>query len=384
MGTIYMIEDQIPEIKRSPWVDNFFRPLLITTMIMCFNFSLVNLVHFINPAWRSIYFLAGMLLTTVEAFYSYRILKHWKSRDISRFRYRLAEGVLLLFVLKLLSFGNKSVADIWAELQEMWVEPLTFLNLEFYMLVSLAFIAWIIATYTIGDFEALYDPYTFRTDNILPLHELTARFLWGGVLLVVISGISQWVARAGLSSLTNLQRPSLNGVILNVLLYFVLGLVLLSQANLTRLMVRWRVQKIEVAPSVVKQWAKYALAFLVVVAGLVFFLPTSYTLGFLASAALVVQFLLQIIIFIIQLILFLISLPFVWLFSFLEVTPTAQDLGAAPAFPTLPPSDANAGPLWFEVLRSLLFWLVVLGSVGYLVRVYLNDHPDLLASLQKF
>jgi hypothetical protein len=68
-------EDEVPEVKRTPWADNFFRPLLLTVMIMCFNISLVNLVRLVNPAWNGIYFLTGMLLTTIEALYSYRVLK---------------------------------------------------------------------------------------------------------------------------------------------------------------------------------------------------------------------------------------------------------------------------------------------------------------------
>lgn len=385
MGTSYMIEDQIPEIKRSPWVDNFFRPLLITTMLMCFSYSLVNFVRLLNPEWRGTYFLAGMLLTGVEAIYSYRVLRHWRSRGISRLRYRTAEAIVLIGLLKLLSFGDKSLADIGLELHLLWQNPLTFLTVEYYIQLSLALLIWIAATHTIADFEDLYDPYTFRTDHILPLNDLASRFFWGGLGLVAISGLTHWIVRAGLASLADWRRPSLSGIILNVLLYFILGLVLLSQANLTRLMVRWRVQKITVEANLVKQWGLYALVFLAIVAGLIFFLPTRYTLGFLASAAIVVNYILNLIVFLFQLLIFLLSVPLAWLLSFFDQTPLEQALSAGPpALPTLPPPAAGPAPPWLDVIRSLAFWLVALAVLGYFIKIYLADHPEIMQTLRRF
>ena len=180
-----VIENEVIEIKRNPWVENFFRPLLITVMIMCFNIALVNLARLINPTWRSTYFLVAMLLTTVEAIYSYRVLKHWRSRGISVARYRLTEWAVLLLVLKIVDMVGEPLPQIWADLQALWRDPLNnLIDIEFYILLSLALLAWTIATNTMADFEALHDPWTFRSDNILPLDDLAARFFWGGIFLV--------------------------------------------------------------------------------------------------------------------------------------------------------------------------------------------------------
>jgi hypothetical protein len=197
MVTGSITQDEIINIKRNRWADNFFRPLLLTTMIMCLNISIVSLVRLANPAWRGTYFLMGMLLTAVEAIYSYRILQQRRSRGISVLRYRLAEAALLVLLLKLLSFMDKPLASISTELQAMWQSPATFFNLEFYIILVLASLVWSAATQTIADFEALYDPYS---DNRMPLNSLAERFFWGGGLLVVISGITQWVARSGAAS----------------------------------------------------------------------------------------------------------------------------------------------------------------------------------------
>jgi hypothetical protein len=377
-------EDEVLEVKPNPWADNFFRPLLLTVMIMCFNISLVNLVRLFNPAWNGAYFLLGMLLTTVEAIYSYRVLKLYRSRGGSLLRYRLAEAAVLILLLKLLHLAGKPLAQMMAEVQALWQEPESFINIEFYIVFVLALAAWLAATHTMEDFEALRDPYFFRTDNISPLDELASRFFWGGGLLVLISGVTQWVARSGWSSLADWQRPSLGGVILNVLIYFALGLAMLSQAHLTTLLLRWRIQRINVAPHLVKQWAKYGLIFLGLVMGVAFVLPTGYTLGFLASASILVIFLLDVLIFLIQLLLLLLTLPLAWLLSLFGQTP-AERFSGMPELPILPESPPGAAPLpWLEALRSLIFWLLTAAIAGYFLKIYLNDHPELVEALKSF
>ena len=208
---------------------------------------------------------------------------------------------MLILMLKIFSLADKPVALVWADLQAMWRSPLNVINYEFYMLILLALISWLVTTSTIADFERLYDPFTFRSERIAPLDGLAIRFFWGGVILVFVSGMSYWITKSGLPSLVDFKRPSAGGIIINVLVYFALGLVLLSQANLAGLMLSWRVQKIELSPSLVKQWAKYGFIFLGLITFIVFFLPTSYTVGFLTSAAIVMRFLMEMVIFIFQL-----------------------------------------------------------------------------------
>jgi hypothetical protein len=270
---------------------------------------------------------------------------------------------------------------MWAELQAMWYNPLNVINVEFYIVVILGIIAWSAATNTMADFERLYDPYSYYAR---PLDSLGTRFFWGGTILVVISGISQWLVKADLSGIIDFQRPSLGGILLNVLVYFMAGLVLLSQANLTRLTVGWEYQKIKVTAELAKQWAKYGLTLLGVITAIVFFLPTSYTLGFLNSAGIVVQNILQFLVFLIQLLIYLFLLPFMWLASLFEPQAEPQHF-LPPQVPALPPSAPTAPPPpWLEVVKSLMFWLLVLATVAYFTKVYLNDHPELSRLLRNF
>jgi hypothetical protein len=117
----------------------------------------------------------------------------------------------------------------------------------------------------------------------------------------------------------------------------------------------------------------------------VFWLPTSYTLGFLTSAGIVITYFLSILLFIFRVLMFLIYLLLIWLFSLFGQPPPE----AAP--PPLPPplfqpdTPANTPPVpWLEALRSLIFWLVALVIVGYLAKFYLDDHPELRQLLKSF
>jgi hypothetical protein len=302
-------------------------------------------------------------------------------------RYRLTEWGILLLVLKILDVIGKPAAQIWADLQALWQDPYNnLIDIEFYILVSLALLAWMIATNTMADYEALHDPWSFRTDKLLPLDDLASRFFWGGIFLVIISGVTYWGVKAGVASLLDFRRPTEGGIILNVLVYFTLGLVLLSQARLTTLLVRWEIQKITVSKGLIKQWAKYSAIFLGLISLLIFFLPTSYTMGFLTSAGIVIAFLLGLIVFLVQLLIFLIHLPLIWLLSLFGQPPAEQAPPPLPAPPVAPdnPPVGGQGPPWLEALQSLTFWLVALVIAGYLIKFYLDDHPELIDLLKSF
>ncbi len=373
--------DKIIHVPRQPWADNLFRPALVIAMIMCLNYALVKLTWLINPAWSATYFLLGMFLTTVEAIYSHRVLHHYRMRGGSLLRYRLVELGMLLVLLKLLSYLNKPWDAITAELVYLREDPNLFFSVEYAMLISLALLAWTAAAYTIEDIEALYDPYQ---DSGLALDSLALRFFWGGAILVLLSGITRWAAVAGADSLTNLYRPSLGGIVFNVLIYFMLGLVLLSQVNLTRLQLRWQVQKIPVVAGLPRRWTRDGLLFLALVGLLAFALPTHFTMGLLETAGIVVGIIIQAVIFLFYLAVFLITLPFALLLSLIQGAPPEA---AAPPLqpPVLPPAPADAAPSpWFEILQSLIFWIVAVGAVIYLVKTYFDDRPALLERLKNF
>ena len=378
----------LPLPPKNVWADYVFRPLILTVMISCISLSLITLGRSLAPDWWGGYLLLGVILATVESIYSFRILRLPHSRGISMARYRLSEWGTLAILLKIVTYIGRPWAEIWSSVELLIRLPQTLFTLDYIVMLGLALAAWWMAYGTLLDFEALYDPYTFRAERILPVDRLAARFFWGGGIIILATGLSFLVSEtgwAGFMKLVSLDHARVGGVVLNVLVYFILGLIMLSQVRLTTLTTRWYIQQITITGGLGKRWARYGLAFLGIVTLMIIFLPTSYSLGLYDTAMLGFGFLFEFILGIAQLVMLLLTLPLAWLASLFGGDGPASPTGGMGAGPLAPPvGDSGPPPPWLEILRSLVFWLVFTFAAIYLIRSYLADHPELIDSLKRF
>jgi hypothetical protein len=233
-------------------------------------------------------------------------------------------------------------------------------------------------TETVKDLERLDDPPEYYRDEIVPGKRITLRFFAGGTLLLIITGLS----RLSIEALLDLSRPSIPGLVLNVLIYFLLGLVLLGQVQYTTMHRRWHAHEVKVTQKLAARWVRYSVIFIGLASLVAFLVPTGYTMGFLETAGSVFAILGAIIRFIFGLIAFLISLPLWFLLSLFKsdaTLPSLPEISGEPVEPQVSPSVG--APPWFEILRSLVFWLAALGVVFYVVRSYLRDHPEIREAL---
>jgi hypothetical protein len=175
------------------------------------------------------------------------------------------------------------------------------------------------------------------------------------------------------------SRSSVPGLVLNVLLYFLLGMVLLGQVQFTTMHRRWRESEVKVTQELGARWVRYSLIFIGLASLVAFLIPTGYTMGFLETAGSVLAILSRVLQFIVELTTFLVSLP-LWLLQRL-----LEGDAAPPSLPQIsgePPIEPQVSPLpWVDVLRSVVFWLVALGVVFYIIRRYLRDHPEIQKTL---
>jgi hypothetical protein len=364
-------------MSRNPWVENLFRPLAIGVMFGCIALSLVGLVHLFFPAWSGTYLIVGCVLVALEANYSYRLIRAMQLRGTDVLRFRAVEMAMFFILLKMGSYVGDRWADVLADVQTWPRQPWNILDPETTAAFILAFLSWWASTQTVRDLERIGEPFEPSRYYISPIESLTGRFFWGGAVLLIATGI----ARIGIAALLNLSRPPVPGLVLNVLVYFLLGLVMLGQVHFTRLHQQWQVQEIKVAAELPGRWARYSLAFIGLAAILAFVLPTGYTVGLLDTVGTIVYFLGYILALLVMILLFIFSLllmPCAMLFGRERPTPPQ------PRLPLLqPPQQELGGPggAWFEILRSLLFWAAALGMVFYVVRSYLRDRPELLEAL---
>jgi len=365
------------EADHNPWLDNLFRPLVIGVMFGCIALSLVALVRLFFPAWNATYLVVGCVLAALEANYSYRLIRARKLRGTDWLRFRVIEIALLLLLLKIGSYLGESWGYVLSDIRSWPYQADRIFDIETMAAFILVMLSWYVSTQTTRDFERLHEPPSHDRYYVPPMDSLTGRFFWGGVVLLVAAGLT----RIGLAQLLNLRRPSVPGLVLNVLVYFLLGLVMLGQVRFATLRKRWQAQETKIADELPRRWVRYSLALIGLAAFLAFLLPTGYTLGLLEVIGWVLAIILTVLSLVATLLFWLILLPFAWLMSLLGVE-------SAPARPIQPlprsfPSDPGnaAGPGWLQILKSLVFWVVAVGIVIYVVRSYLRDHPELLENL---
>jgi hypothetical protein len=321
----------------------------------------------------------GCMLAALEAHYSYRLIRVREIRGTDVTRFRVIEIAMLFLLIKAGSYIGDRWSDVLADVLIWPLDPLnTLLNPETVVAFILAFLSWAVSTQTVRDLERIGDPPPRGRGYVPPRDSIAHRFFWGGTLLLILAGIT----RIGIAALMNLSRPPVPGLVLNVLVYFLLGLAMLGQIHFTTSQRQWEAQNMTVTARLAGRWAGYSLVLISLAALVAFLLPTGYTLGLLDIVAAII-YTLGYIVTLLGLLL--------WLILNILLTPLALLLGREPPpRPSVPPplefpspgmsapGASGTVPSWLEMLRSLLFWASALAMVTYVTRSYLRDHPELL------
>jgi len=371
-------------MNRDQWLDNLVRPLMIGVMFGCIALSLAGLIRLFLPSWSEARMVVGCVLAALEANYSYRLVKARSLRGAQALRFRAIEVATFFILLKIGGYVGHRWADVWADIQTWGRHPLNVVDSETTVAFILALLSWWVATQTVRDLERIGEPPELRRYYTPPRESLTSRFFWGGIALLIFAGLG----RIGIAQLLNMRRPSVPGLVLNVLIYFLLGLVMLGQVQFATLRYQWQVQRSKIADELGTRWVRYSLIFIGLTALVAFLLPTGYTMGLLDSAGGMLSLIVGILWFVVGLLYFLITLP-LWLLLSLW----ALLLGEPPLSPwrlrriqsLRPELRSSVGlPLgWLEILRSFIFWIAALGMVYYVIRSYLHDHPEMLQALAR-
>lgn len=346
-------------LRASGWTERVVRPLVAALLIGAVVLSLVAFAQLLLPGWRGRYLVPFCALVALEAQYSYWLFRYGPLRLADTLRGRAIEAGLLYLALRIA--GNVSAGR---------TNPLAGLSSVdggTVVACTLVLCCWLAGWDIAHELDRLGEPPGLDSEYTSAAERLAGRFFQGGAVLLVAAGLT----RVGFADLLNLSRASVAGPLLNVLVYFLLGAVMLGQLRYTTLRHRWRQQRLVVAAGLAGRWLRYSLAFLTLVAILALVLPTSFTVGLLDMLRLLVS----LVITLLGLLAYATLAALAWLIS-----PFFPDLagGLPPPPPPPPPPSAPEGAgggNWIEVLKSLLFWGVVLAGVAYFVHGYLRSHP---------
>jgi hypothetical protein len=366
-------------MRRSLWIEYVFRPLIIGAMVGCIVWSVVQLVLMLAPAWNPTFLLVGCVLAALEGSYSYRLLQTTRMFGTNVLRFRVGELALIFVALKIARFMGMSRSELMTQVQA-WPYDLTLLfDPETIATFVLAFSCWWAAIETARDLDRIGEPAERHPAYVPPVQRITSRFFVGGAVMLVAAGLS----RIGdTSELLNLRRPSVGGLVLNVLVYFLLGLVMLSQTRFVELRKRWQGQDVHVADQLAARWVRYSLSFIGLAALLAFVLPTGFTLRPLTVIGQALNLIASVVFYAGSLILFLLLLPFswlLWLFSGLSGAEESRFEPNPPSFePQQPLSEGGATMNWLVIL---VFAAIALATGAYVIRSYLSHRLELRATI---
>jgi hypothetical protein len=352
------------ELNRDTLVAWVVYPAALAVLFGCTVFSLVRLIALLNPAWATPFLVPVCCLATAEAYWSGRALARLPvGSPITRWHVRAVELGAWFLVLDILDDVRHAHGPV--DSGTLFITDAALV--QFTLLV----LCWIAASNTSLDLHKL-DEVVLNNTSSTPVERLTARFFRGGGLLLLFTGLTT-VHQNDLEHVTNLFRPTVSGIIYNVLLYFAVGCAMLGQIRYEHLRLSWNRRGMTITAGISLRWLRYSLALLAVGAVIALLLPTDYTRGVLD----LVRGVEDIIAFIVGLIELLILLPLAWLFRLIpfastHALPAPHHLFHPP--PAAPHHQAGHSNV-LTVIRSIVFWLVLGAAAVYLVRTYAHLLP---------
>jgi len=372
------------------------RPLVIAGMLACIAFSFEQFVVSLDENWPLGYLSTLIFVIALESFHSFRLLKRLRLDAQDRWRFRFVEWVVILLIVRFAPYIFHGWDVLHADLN-LWSRQIGAIFSEDFLLTSIfVLIFWVVAldlARTVSELEAMpFERAPTLTDpghylhSTMPQHGLTNRqakierlvthFFWGGVFLLLFAGLS----RVDLKELIVFRNSPSAGIVVNALVYFLLGFLLISHAQYTSQIARWELQDIPILGQLGQRWAIATLAFLVLIAFLSALLPVSYSISIIAVISTIIRW----IVYIFAQIAFLIMLLFSFAIGLLMKLIGAEMPQAlsSPAPMMTPPiasgtATRTAAP-WWQLVRSLIFWTVLTGIVGYSLVQFVRARWGLL------
>jgi hypothetical protein len=373
--------------------------ILVFLMITCFILAIGALIQNAMPDWPASIMTGIMLLLVIDRLLTYQ---RFKSLPVFTPEWFVAVGtqwiVFVIFIRLLLSYakGLSAFVEDLSLFAHGYLE--NFFSPEFMVTLWLAGFAWSLPAQFLelldeigaDQAQALRETPPGVPGNAIPVHQRLVNLVFSmGIVLVILAALALVDLRA---TLINPAAPTFTpdrftSVQAGVLLYFILGLALLSQSRLMSLQTRWNIQRIPIASdNLSKQWGSYSLFFLFLIVVIVSLLPTGDSLGLFSLLAALIDFLLGVLFFLAQLFLLLVvllfSLPLLLLG--LDALPGQSPLPppVLPPAPETPPLFVMDSPIW-TIIRSVLLWGALILIVGFSVRSFIRQHGDLPAALRK-
>lgn len=376
----------------------FISSLVVALMLASATITLIQFLHRLLPTWDAVYLPGFIFFLVLERWYLHRRMENLPVFSAEWFLTLGAEWIIIMIILRLLMVISNPSQILLGEILN-WIGNYGegFFSIEFIVVLIISIFTWL----TSGHFAALIDEYNQELLDLDPTvmaslykgrtaarEQIISSVFTIGAGMLVLTAITRadWQIFRNLEAGGNIFSLSDRYVgSANLLFFFILALVFLSISNYAALRRTWRTRGIIINRNVVRNWVIYSVVFLSLLGGIALILPTNYTVGLLRSLGFIVQFIFNIFVFLFGIVLFLIHLVIFLLSSLFGSDPANRDQQ-----PLQPPvldseflSPSTPGEPWFEVVKSVIFWLILAIIIGYAFFYFIKEHQEIVESDQK-
>lgn len=382
------METWLDSLRENEHLTTVLSYLIVSLMIVCFVLSVVQFADALFPGWEGSYLVVFGFLAALEAFYTRRIRKNLSLLDTDFAIFYLGELLVFMLALKGFQFASHGVAGFWQQVAAMRQDFLSgFFNDEFIINLLVIGIVWVVSLSFAGPIEVLRvsqrtvkleEEVGISAERAQARQSLVEQVLMLGLAMVVMTSLLRFERTAGW-----FQEPVTRVGVINIMLYFALGLVLLSLTQFTTLQMRWSVNHIPIHRQVAGRWALYSLLFLLLVILVTVLLPTQNTRGLLVFLGWLFWLLLMFYRFLVWVVASIVLLVAMLLSRLFGTSPPPTP--APPLeFPTpMPPSEASGQAGFPTLLRDILIWGTLLILIGFLLVTYFQARRQDLQSLRR-
>ena len=376
------------------------RPALIAALVGCILVAMISFIRHIAPGLPAAY-INILRITSIGAAlvggYTTTILVRPRQRQRRTMSYRLSELGLILFVTRVALW---STVEGWPAPSSMFLQPFAvFLTVGFVINAILILIAWGMAVLVTNDFLAMGlqvdelidleaasrpisgDDHRIQSDRGALVRRFSERWAMGGMLLIALTAASQ--VGLGTNGFFALVRQDIaGGVIGAAIVYFMLGLLLLTFGHLAALRAKWQLSKLPNEATIVRNWPFYAFGLVLVVAAAAFLMPLGGTFRLAQLMGLAMRMVSGAVYLILGLLMGLIGLLFGG-----DEQPVEEPVREQPEMgtPQIEQAQPPEAPPW---LGGTVFWIIVALLLGYAAYIYLQgrgvNFQLLLAWLRQF
>jgi hypothetical protein len=379
-----MSTQETPPIKaqdsqRSITLINF---LLVSGMLSCLAFISNQFIRILYTEWR----VSGLPFLTFLITFESLLTLYLRTRVIrskpNPFLAVGAEWVLILLVSKLFLLLQPNAGNLWQTVlswQGNFLE--SFFDVQYGLLIFFIFIIWALTRffspplYQLEEDQELMEQeklgVTFNDRQEARRNLMGLVFSLGFVMLamtVVLKGDVQFIPF--------IKTPTRTFLIV-LMIYFALAFVFMALNQYAILKARWYFNDIQVNADLSKRWLLFTVVFIAIVILLTVFLPTEFSFGLRP----VIQTIFNVIVYIFGIVQFLFLFPISFIISIFNTLLGTQEgeQTIQPALPEFTPESSQAtGPLpWWDLVRSILFWVVLIVLIVLAIRYTIRNHQGL-------